>query len=107
MDRPLPLFLSAFLDAFEQGKRSNNSRIIDALLFSFFIFSCLRNEIVDNFIIIFSLRRYKANCEKEERRRRREEFIVVSIVGTIYNDIENDNFLFLFLKINDNYEKHI
>lgn len=63
MDRPLPLFLSEFLDVFEQGERSNNSRIIDALLFSSLFFSC--QKIVDNFIIIFPLRRYKANCEKD------------------------------------------
>ena len=43
-------------DAFEQGERSNNSRVIDApLSFFFFIFFSSRDEIVGNFILLYLL----------------------------------------------------
>lgn len=90
----------SLLDVFEQGERSNNSRIIDALLFSSLFFSC--QKIVDNFIIIFPLRRYKANCEKD--------IYIYRFLwlwkggGEEYNDIKNDNLLSFFWKY-DNYEE--
>ena len=43
-------------DAFEQGERSNSSRVIDApLSFFFFIFFSSRDEIVGNFILLYLL----------------------------------------------------